>query len=132
MFRRWKIIVTNEKNQLRYFIKTRCSLPATINGLNEFLLKPVSEINTDNYNYIFSIPSFIKDSIIDLINYSEIRNKGELKYLEITFTRLYQEKIRSKVKYYLEKNNNIRKYKVFAASPSNILSVDFESNKRFL
>ena len=131
MFRRWKIIVTNEKNQLRYFIKTRCSLPATINGLNEFLLKPVSEINTDNYNYIFSIPSFIKDSIIDLINYSEIRNKGELKYLEITFTRLYQEKIRSKVKYYLEKNNNIRKYKVFAASPSNILSVDFESNKRF-
>ena len=131
IFRRWKIIVTNDKNQLRYFIKTRCSLPATINGLDEFLLKPVNEIEISYYSFIFPRPSFIKNSIIDLINYSEIRNKGELKYLEITFIRLYQEKIRSKIKYYLEKNNSIRKYKVLGSLAENILSVDFESNKRF-
>ena len=131
IFRRWKIIVTNDKNQLRYFIKTRCSLPATINGLDAFLLKPVNEIEISYYNFIFPRPSFIKNSIIDLINYSEIRNKGELKYLEITFIRLYQEKIRSKIKYYLEKNNSIRKYKVLGSLAENILSVDFESNKRF-
>ena len=37
IFRRWKIIITNDRNQIRYFVKTRCSLPATINNLNSFL-----------------------------------------------------------------------------------------------
>ena len=35
--RRWKIIITNDKNQISYFVETRCSLPATINNLNSFL-----------------------------------------------------------------------------------------------
>ena len=129
--RKWKIIVTNDKNQIRYFIKTRCSLPATINNLNSFLLKPVKEINIPKQNYtLLSIPK-IGSSIIDLINYSEIRNKGTLEYLEISFLKLYEDKIKSRVKFYVNKNGSIKKYYVIFAIPSCILSVDFENNKRY-
>ena len=87
-FRRWKLIVINDKNQIRYFVKTRCSLPATINNLSSFLLKPIKAITKPKTNCIkITIPK-LGSNIIDLINYSEIRNKGTLKYLEISFIKL--------------------------------------------
>lgn len=131
ILRKWKIIITNDKNQIRYFVKTRCTLPATINNLNSFLLKPVECINAPKSNYtLLSLPK-IGSSIIDLINYSEIRNKGTLVYLEISFRKLYEDKIKSNIIYYLNKNGIIKKYKVILAIPTNILSVDFEGNKRY-
>ena len=27
--RKWKIIITNDNHKIRYFVKTKCSLPAT-------------------------------------------------------------------------------------------------------
>lgn len=131
ILRKWKIIITNDKNQIRYFVQTRCTLPATINNLNSFLLKPVECINVPKSKYtLLSLPK-IGSSIIDLINYSEIRNKGILIYLEISFRKLYEDKIKSKIIYYLNKNRIIKKYKVILAIPTNILSVDFEGNKRY-
>ncbi len=131
ILRKWQIIITNDKNQIRYFVKTRCTLPVTINNLNSFLLKSSQEIFKPKSNYtLLSLPK-IGSSIIDLINYSEIRNKGTLIYLEISFRKLYEEKIKSKIIYYLNKNGIIKKYKVILAIPISILSVDFEGNKRY-
>ena len=131
ILRRWKIIITNDRNQIRYFVKTRCSLPATINNLNSFLLKPVKEITAPKPSYtLFSLPK-IGSSIIDIINYSEIRNKGTLEYLEIGFLKLYEDKIKSRIKFYLNKNGVIKKYNVIFAIPTSILSTDFEGNKRY-
>ncbi len=129
--RKWKIIITNDKNQIRYFIKTRCTLPATINNLNSFLLKPTKKITIPKANYsLLALPK-IGSSIIDLINYSEIKNKGTLEYLEINFLKLYDDKIKANTTYYLNKNGIRKKYKVIFAIPINILSVDFEGNKRY-
>ena len=131
ILKKWKIIITNDKNQIRYFVKTRCSLPTTINNLNSFLLKPVKEIKEPKQKYsLLSLPK-VGSSIIDLINYSEIRNRGMLQYLEISFLKLYEDKIRSKIKYYLNKNGIIKKYNCLFAIPTSILSVDFEGNKRY-
>lgn len=131
IFRKWRIIITNDRNQIRYFVKTRCSLPATINNLNSFLLKPTKEIKAPKPNYtLFSLPK-VGSSIIDLINYSEIRNKGTLQYLEISFLKLYEDRIKSKIKFYLNKNGVIKKYKVIFAIPTSILSADFDGNKRY-
>ena len=131
ILRKWKIIITNDRNQIRYFVKTRCSLPATINNLNSFLLKPTKEIKVPKHNYtLLSLPK-VGSSIIDLINYSEIRNKGTLKYLEISFLKLYEDKIKSKIRFYLNKNGIIKKYNVIFAIPTSILSADFEGNKRY-
>lgn len=131
VLKNWKIIITNDRNKIRYFVKTRCSLPATINNLNSFLLNPIKEIDTPKQNYF--LPFLVKpgSSVIDLINYSEIKNKGTLTYLEIGFLKLYDDKIKSKVKFYLNKNNIIKRYNCFFALPTSILSVDFEGNKRY-
>lgn len=129
--RKWKIIITNDRNQIRYFVKTRCSLPATINNLNSFLLKPTKEIQAPIYNHTLLSLSKVGSSIIDLINYCEIRNKGTLLYLEISFLKLFENKIKSKIKFYLNKNGVIKKYNVIFSSPTSILSVDFEGNKRY-
>ena len=131
ILKKWEIIITNDKNQIKYFVQTRCTLPATINNLNSFLLKPSKEITKPKSNYtLLSLPK-IGSSIIDLINYSEIRNKGTLIYLKISFRKVYDDKIKSKIIYYLNKNGIIKKYKVIFAIPTNILSVDFEGNKRY-
>ena len=110
LFRKWEIIITNEKNQLRYFVKTRCSLPATINNLNSFLLKPSNGPKTYKCNY--ALPSITKvgSSVIDLINYSEIRNKGTLECLEISLKKVYEDKIISRIKFYRNKNGVLKKY----------------------
>ena len=131
MLRKWKIIIINDRNQIRYFIKTRCSLPPTINNLNSFLLKPTKNIKKPKQNYTLLTLPKIGSSIIDLINYSEIRNKGTLKYLEINFIKLYDNKIKSNINYYVFKKNLIKKYKVIYAIPTSILSIDFEGNKRY-
>ena len=129
--RKWKIIITNDRNQIRYFVKTRCSLPTTINNLNSFLLKATKEIKAPKHNYaLLSLPR-IGSSIIDLINYSEIRNKGTLEYLEISFLKLYEDKIKSKIRFYLNKNGVIKKYNAIFVIPTSILSADFEGNKRY-
>lgn len=131
ILRKWKIIITNEKNQIGYFVKTRCTLPATINNLNSFLLKQSQEIKTPKSNYtLISFPK-IGSSIIDLINYSEIKNKGKLEYLEISFLKFYEDKIKSKIKFYLNKNGVIKRYNCLFAIPISILSADFEGNKRY-
>ena len=131
ILRKWKIIIINDRNQIRYFVETRCSLPPTINNLNSFLLKPTKNIKKPKQNYTLLTLPKIGSSIIDLINYSEIRNKGKLKYLEINFTKLYENKIKSNINYYVFKNNIIKKYKVIYAIPTSILSIDFEGNKRY-
>ena len=131
IFKRWQIIITNDRNQIRYFIKTKCSLPATINNLNSFLLKPVSEIKAPKSSYTLLALPKVGSSIIDLINYSEIRNKGTLEYLEINFLKLYGDKIKSKIKFYINKKGIIKKYNVIFAIPTGILSTDFEGNKRY-
>lgn len=127
----WKIIITNDNNQIRYFVKTRCSLPATINNLNSFILKPIEEIRVPSSTHSFLFLPKIGSSVIDIINYSEIRNKGKFEYLEINFIKLFEDKIASNIKFYLNQNNVIKKYNCLLTVPASILSINFEGNKRY-
>lgn len=131
LLRKWKIIIKNDKNQIRYYIKTKCSLPSTINNLNSFLLKKVDDITLPKSS--IKLPFFIKmgSNVVDIINYLEIKNKGNLEYIEINFRKLYEDKINTSINIYLNKNNITKKYKYILAFPANILSIDFEGNKRF-
>lgn len=131
LLKNWKIIIENNSNQLRYFIKSDCSLPATINGLNAFLMKNI-ENNKLYYSYL-SLPLFTntEKNIIDIINYLEIKNKGTLNFIEITFKKLSKNNIKKKIVIYLTKNGNTKKYRLLLSNPTNILSVDFDNNKRY-
>jgi hypothetical protein len=128
--RRWKIIITNENNIIRYFISTKYNLPSTINNLNSFLLKHSNDITIPKFKYKwFSFTQF--DSVIDLINDCEIKNKGNLIYLEISFLKLQEDKLLSRLDYYINKNGIVKKYNVLFSIPANVLSIDFDGNKRY-
>ncbi len=131
LLKNWKIIIENNSNQLRYFIKSDCSLPATINGLNAFLMKNIE--NNKLYYSNLSLPFFTntENNIIDIINYLEIKNKGTLNFIEITFKKLSKNNIKKKIVIYLTKNGNTKKYRLLLSNPTNILSVDFDNNKRY-
>lgn len=131
LLKNWKIIIENNSNQLRYFIKSDCSLPATINGLNAFLMKNIE--NSKLYYSYLSLPFFTntENNIIDIINYLEIKNKGTLNFIEITFKKLSKNNIKKKIVIYLTKNGNTKKYSLLLSNPTNILSVDFDNNKRY-
>lgn len=131
LFRKWKIIIKNDKNQIRYFVKTNCSLPSTINNLNSFLLKSVNNIFLPKSNITLPFITKVNNSVVDIINYSEIKNKGNLIFLEITFQKLYEGKIKANTNFYLNKNGFIKKYKTLFTLPTNLLSIDFDGNKRY-
>ena len=129
--RKWKITITKNKNEIRYFINTKCNLPTTINNLNSFLLKNTEDIPAIKSNCTIPFLPKIGSNVIDLINYCEIKNKGNFEYLELSFLKLYEDKIKAKMKFYLNKNGYIKKYSIIFALPTNLLSIDFEGNKRY-
>ena len=90
------------------------------------------EDNKLYYSYL-SLPFFTntENNIIDIINYLEIKNKGKLNFIEITFKKLSKNNIKKKIVIYLTKNGNTKKYRLLLSNPTNILSVDFDNNKRY-
>ncbi len=130
-FRKWKLIIKNDKNKIRYFIKTKCILPVTIGNHSAFLLKSTDAASLPKTGLTLPFFMDITSSIIDIINYCEVKNKGDLLYLEINFRKIYEDKVISKVYMYLKKKENIKKYKIILGVPMFILSVDFERNKRY-
>lgn len=131
ILRKWKIIVVIQKNQIRYFVQTKYSLPATINNLSSFLLKPISSFTLPKSQFTLLSTKGSECNMIDLINHSEIKRKGIVKYLEIEFYEIYKKKTLSKIYSYLYKNKKIQKYCLLFANSVKMLSVNFEENKRF-
>lgn len=130
-FRKWKIIVQIDDNQIRYFIKSRCNLPPTINNLSSFLLKESTKIDKPSNSFpllFFSKPDY---NVIDIINNTSIKNKGNLKYIEIAFKKLYDNKIKTKTYIYLKKEDEIKKYRILFTLPTSLLAIDFNLNKRY-
>lgn len=132
MFKKWKIIVRHEQSQIRYFVKTNCGLPATINHIDSFMLKN-AEIKEDFvYQKKKIYFSKFENNLLDIINYFGIKKSSSVKVIEITFFKVSEEKVKSKCNFYVESNNSIIKYCLSLFLPQNILSVDFDANKRYL
>lgn len=132
MFKSWKIIVRQERSQIRYFVKTKCSLPATINHIDSFMLKG-TEIKEDFvYGKKRLFFSKYENSLLDIINYFDIKCKGNIRALEIRFMGVSDERILSRCNLYVERDNTIINYRLKMCLPQNLLSIDFEGNKRYL
>ena len=130
IFRTWKLVIINNKNKIRFFIKPRCALPITISKLDFCMFKKSNGIKIPN---TIGLPFFIKDKVnlIELINYCGIKRLGNLKIIEIDFRKVTTNNISSKINFYVKKNNEVRKFKLFGNSPESILEVNFDSNKRY-
>ena len=130
-FRRWKLWVMLEQNQLRYFVETHCSLPVTIHFLNSFVLKRTSMFPLKYYEHTLIGNLKIGNNFIDLIQSCETFHKGKFRYLEFIFRKVNQEIILCNTYYYLEKHHLINRYKILFRSPASILTVDFTKNQLF-
>ena len=131
LFRKWRLLLVSEDNKFRYFLETKRSMPATINGLDSFLMKSATQIPRIKYDNTF--PRFVKseEGIIDLINYCEIKNKGSFKYLTIEFKKSFRS-ISNKIDMYLQKRDKVKWYKVLMNFPARVLEINVDTNKRFL
>ncbi len=132
MFKKWKIIVRQERSQIRYYVKTNCSLPATINHMDSFMLKNADNKEDFVYQKKKVFMSKFENNLLDIINYFDIRKSSEVKVAEINFLMLREDKIKSTCNVYVESHKMIIKYRLLLFLPQNFLSIDFESNKRFL
>lgn len=70
ILKKWKLLVINDNNKIRYFLKTQCSLPATISNLNSFLFKGIKKSFSFKANYTLLSLTKVDNSVIELINYS--------------------------------------------------------------
>ncbi len=126
-----KLIITKDLHKIRFFIKTKYNLPSTINDLNSFLLEKTNEFNIPKEDYL--LPYFMtkESSLIDLINHFEIKEKGNISHIEINIVNSYDTILKKKIYLYVKSGNEIIKYRIFLASISSLLDIDFEGNKRF-
>ena len=131
LFKSWKLVIVNNKNRIRYLVKTRCNLPITINGQNSFLMKKFDNIRLPDCG--ISQPFIMKDicNVIGIINYCDVKNKGKVKYIEIDFRKVYEDKITSNVHIYLQRYDGLKKFKLFNFVPTTLLSVNFQEDKRY-
>ena len=129
--KKWNIIVSLSNNQIRYFIKSKVSLPTIINNLGSFLIK--NEETPNLKTKILTLPTIynLESNIIELSNYYRIKKYTNLKYIKITFIKVSENKILSNAHFYFEKNNKLIKSKLFLTIPQNILSIDFNNNKNY-
>ena len=129
LLRKWKLIISIKNNQIRYFTKTNCSIPPTIRN-SSFLFKDSKKLRKIKYNYTSLKLNLSEKNIIDLITYYEIKNKGNLKRIEIDFIKSVNDKILYKINIYIKKNNTIKKY-ILLTNPYLLLQTDFHNNKRY-
>lgn len=129
--KKWNILITLEANKVRYFLNTKCQLPPSINNLNSFLLKKADFINISEYYVTF--PSYfpIGSNLFDIYNYCEIKKIGNLKFINIGIRKISEDKVLSKVDIFIEHDNKLIKTKMMFGLPANVMSVDFDTNKRF-
>ncbi len=130
LFKKWSIIITIEKNEIHYYIKTKYNLPSTIHNLESFILKQSNKVEIRNYSK--SIPCLLsKQNLIDIIEYFEIKKKKNLKYIEINFRKVNKTTILSKIYFYYNRQNSLIRKKVLFSSAASILTLKLESSTRF-
>ncbi len=126
--RKWNLEICFQNNKIRYFIKSRCQLPPSINGEKSFLLKQVNYQEEDQK--LLGIPIYlpIGSNAVDIKNHFDFKKDEKVSSIEMQFRKLYDDRIFSKIWIYTFKNNSRRKYRLFLGIASTILSVNFESN----
>lgn len=131
IFRKWKLWVMLEQNQLRYFVQTRRFLPVTLHSLKAFVLKSTSMFPLKYYEHTWIGKLKSGNNIIDLIQSCESFHKGKFCYLEFIFQKINQGKVFSSAYYYLEKHQLVHRYKILFRAPADILAVDYTKNPFF-
>ena len=131
VFNKARIIAKIDRNEIRFFLKTKCQMPTMLNGINSFIFKKSNDDLNIQWEYIAFAFAKEKENIIDLINFLNVKNKGNLKYLEISFRGINKDRLIYKVNYFVEKDNKMIKYRMFFGSVADLLTINFSETKGY-
>ena len=136
LLRKWKIYVKFDKNNVRYFIKTRNQIPTTLSNLNDFLLKKIEDIDIikgNNFLKTFYIITNKEKSIVDVFDKNESKRMREIVAAEIKFIPFNKNNFLyfTKIIFKNKKDKLISRIALFSI-PHSFLSIDFSKHTRFL
>ena len=131
MLKKWKLLILNNKNQIRYFVVSNCNLPITINGLDTFMLKKMKNIKL--FKRGVTLPFYTKNitNVIGLINYCEIKRMGRVKYVEMEFRRGLKNRNYASINFYVKRLSSLYKFRLLGVKPWRFLEINFDYNKRY-
>lgn len=121
IFSTFKIYIIFKNNKVHYYIKTKYVLPASISGVNSFILKQ-TDIEIDNLNMSKRILILDYSNATEIKNYFRMRKNSDVDIIEIKFRKISKNKVFHNIK--INTNRNI--YKPLFISPYHILSINFE------
>lgn len=135
LFRTWKIYLKFEKNNVRYFIKTRNDMPTTLTDLNDFLLQRIE--NIDFKISFIGIKSFYwvtkrEKSVVDIYDKCESKTSRKMEVAELKIFPISRNNFLYSSNAIFIKNNTKTLKKFLFNIPHQFLSIDFSKYTRFL
>lgn len=135
LFRPWKIYVKFEKNNVRYFIKTRNDMPTTLTNLNDFLLKRVENIDMKSNFFLIKSLYFVtkkEKSIVDIYDKNESKFSRKIEMAQVKILPINKNNfLYSSFAVFSKENRKIYRKLLFNI-PHQFLSIDFSKHTRFL
>lgn len=134
LFRKWKIYVKIELNDVKYYVQTSKKLPPAIGTLGDFLLKP-SDIKLNKKSKFAGI-YFLTSKypcVLDVFDKNESKHSRKLELTEIKFRPYKKDNFLYATKLFFRKENGSRliKKKALFNIPQIFLSIDFSKHTRF-
>ena len=135
LFKTWNIYIKFEKNNVRYFIKTRNDMPTTLTDLNDFLLQRIENSNFKT-NYLgirsFYLVTKKEKSIVDIYDKNESKASRKIELAEIKIFPICKNNFLYFSNATFFKNNKKIKKKFLFNIPHQFLSINFSKHTRFL
>lgn len=130
LFKTWKIYIKFEKNNVRYFIKTRNDMPTTLTNLNDFLLQKIEdlEIPKSKLKTPYIITSKEK-SVVEIYDKNESKHSKKMEFAEIKIFPISKENFFYS-SYAIFSKGNAKRF--LFNIPNQFLSIDFSTHTRFL
>ena len=131
--RTFRIYISINKNEVKYYLNTRLKMPHAIGDLGNFLLKPCENINISKAKSSFFYYLSTKcPCVLDVFDKNESKYSRKLELTKITFLPYKRDNYFSKTKLYFRKKNEkiIKKTGLFNI-PHIFLSINFNEHTRF-
>lgn len=133
LFRPWKIYIKFEKNNVRYFIKTRNDMPTTLTNLNDFLIQRVEKLDIPKFQFkSLYIVTNKEKSIVDIYDKNESKRSRKMEFAEVKIIPISKNNFfYFSHAIFLKRNKKLAKRFLFNI-PNQFLSIDFSKHTRFL
>ncbi len=135
LFKLWKIYIKFEKNNVRYFVKTKSKLPTTLSNLNDFLLKSIE--NFEKPKSFFHLKKLYivtnkEKSIVDIYDRNESKKNRKMEWSVVKIFPFTRKNFLFSSFGIFKKENKLEYRRFLFNIPHIFLSIDFSKHTRFL